>query len=135
MRVRPAVALLALAALPLAAAADDMQPGQYKVTSTSDIPGDKPSNDTHCITQKDIDSGLSEMGIQKSSECKVADFKKTAGSVSYRVVCGSDIGSQRVAGTFSRDAFDLKMEIQLEPKARPNNIRLAGKRIGACTGK
>lgn len=125
------------AALPIAALAD-MQPGQYRTTVTSDIPGDKTEVQTHCVTQKDIDSGLTEMGVQKSSECKVADFKKTSSSVSYRVTCGGangGVGEQKVAGTFSSDGFDLAMQFQLEPKGKPNTIHMVGKRIGACKEK
>jgi len=129
-------ASLALLALSGATLAADLQPGQYLSTVTSDIPGDKPQKpESHCVTQKDIDSGLSEMGIAKDSSCKVKDFKKTSSSVSYRVDCGDamgGVGQQKVDGTFSNDSFDLRMQIQIEPGKKPNTIRIAGKRTGAC---
>ena len=129
-------ALLASLLLPPAALAADLQPGQYLSSATSDIPGDKPQKpESHCITQKDIDSGLTEMGVAKDSSCKVKDFRKTSSSVSYRVDCGDamgGVGQQKVDGTFTSDSFDLKMQIQLEPGKKPNNIRITGKRTGAC---
>ena len=131
------LAVALLAALPCASLAD-MQPGQYRTVVSSDIQGDKQETQTHCVTQKDIDSGLTEMGVQKSSECKVKDFKKTSSAVSYRVDCGQamgGIGQQKVDGTFSSDAFDLKMQIQIEPQGKPNTIHMVGKRIGACKEK
>ena len=134
-RSLPALAAALLAsALPLAALAD-MQPGQYKTTVTSDLQGDKQETQTHCVTQKDVDSGLSEMGIAKGDECKVVDFKKTSSSMSYRVQCPGGVGEQRVAATFSNDSFDMKMQFQLDPKGKPNTIHMVGKRIGACQGK
>ena len=80
MRLAPLAATLLLAALP-AAAADDLQPGQYKTTISSDPP----------MTQ--------------------------------------------VAGPFTRDSFDMKIQMQLEPKGKPNAIRMFGKRIGPCAAK
>ena len=55
-----------------------------------------------------------------------------------RVDCGKamgGIGQQKVDGTFSNDAFDLKMQIQIEPQGKPNTIHMVGKRIGACKEK
>ena len=126
-----------LALLPAAAAAEDLQPGQYQTTITSDIPGDKTKTDSHCVTQKDVDSGLTQLGVEKEQGCKTHDFKRGPGSVSYRVVCGSgaESNSMQMAGTFTRDTFDMKMQMQLEPKAKPNTIHMVGKRIGACSGK
>jgi hypothetical protein len=136
--VRSLLASAILAALvPAAAAAEDLQPGQYRATVTSDIPGDKPNTDTHCVTQKDIDSGLQNVGSEKDPSCKTLDFKRGPGSVSYRMVCtgNGQPPTTQVAGTFTRDTFDMKIQMQVEPKGKPNNIRMVGKRIGACTGK
>jgi len=135
MRLQSLAATVLLAALPFAAVAD-MQPGQYLSTVTSDIPGDKPQKpESHCVTQKDIDSGLTELGVAKDSSCKVKDFKKTSSTVSYRFDCGPGIGQQKIDGTFSNDSFDLRMQLQLEPGKNPNTIRITGKRTGACQGK
>jgi len=127
-------ASLALLALSGATLAADLQPGQYKTQATSDIPGDKPESQTQCVTQKDIDSGLTEKGVQMGSGCKLADFKRGSGSVSYRVVCNG-AEAQKVSGTFSGDRFDLKMQVQIEPGKKPNTINITGQRIGACSKK
>ena len=137
MRLKSLATAALLASLPVAALAD-MQPGQYRTVVTSDIKDDKPQDQAHCVTQKDIDSGLTEMGVQKDSQCKVKDFRKTSSTVSYRVDCGQamgGLGQQKVDGTFSNDAFDLKMQIQIEPQGKPNTIHMVGKRIGACKEK
>ena len=130
--------LAALVPASAAAAAEDLQPGQYQTTITSDIPGDKTQTDSHCVTQKDIDSGLKQLGGEKEDpNCKTRDFKRGPGSVSYRTVCenGGVSNSMQMAGTFTRDTFDMKMQMQLDPKGKPNTIRMVGKRIGACTRK
>jgi len=137
MRLQSLAATILAAALPVAALADDMQPGQYRTTVTSDIPGDKPNTDSHCVTQKDIDSGLQNIGAEKDPGCKTLDFKRGPGSVSYRVACTGEgqPPATQVAGTFTRDSFDMKIQMQIEPKGKPNTIRMIGKRTGACTGK
>ena len=131
------VPAILVALVPAAAAAEDLQPGQYQTTITSDIPGDKTKTDSHCVTQKDVDSGMTQLGVEKEQGCKTRDFKRGPGSVSYRVVCesGGQSNSMQMAGTFTRDTFDMKMQMQLDPKGKPNTIRMVGKRIGACTGK
>jgi hypothetical protein len=125
-------ASFALVAFASTAHAADLQPGQYKTQVTSDIPGDKPQSQTQCITQKDIDSGLSEKGVQKGSGCKIADFNRGSGSVSYRVMCNG-AEAQKVSGTFSGDHFDLKMQVQIEPGKKPNTVNITGQRTGACS--
>ena len=136
MRFAVSTALLACLALPVAALADDLQPGLYTMTATTDLAGDKPSTETKCITKKDIDSGLTQLGIQKESGCKVADFKRGPNAVSYRVVCEEDGQKQtsEVAAKFTSDTVDFRMQFQLDPKARPNTMRIVGKRVGACKG-
>ena len=137
MRFATLAAAALLPAALAAAAAGDLQPGQYQTTISSDIPGDKPHTDAHCVTQKDIDSGLQNIGSEKDPSCKTLDFKRAPGSVSYRMACtgNGQPPMTQVAGTFTRDSFDMKIQMQLEPNGKPNAIRMVGKRIGACAGK
>ena len=136
MRLQSLAATIVLVALPCAAVAEDLQPGQYRSHISSDIPGDKPRDDTHCVTQKDIDSGLTQLGAEQEQGCKVQDFKRAPGRVTYRTVCGkgSEANTTHVTGTFTRDTFDMKLQMLMD-QGKAYTLRIAGKRIGACTGK
>ena len=123
------VVLLAALALPAYAVADMMQPGMYRTTVES--PGEKPEKDEQCITQKDIDEGLS--GLNRDESCKVLDMKRGASSVSYRTACGNKdmkVTSQ-VNGTFTRDSFDMNLAVTINAD-QPVKMHMTGKRIGEC---
>ena len=108
-----------------------MQPGLYRTHTES--PGEKPENDEQCITQKDIDEGLSAMGAAKDDNCKVMDFKRTPSSASYRSVCsgnGMNVSSQANIN-FTRDTFDMNLSIACNGET--NKIHVVGKRVGACS--
>jgi hypothetical protein len=124
--------LAAMLTASTAATAEDLQPGKYR--TTLEIPGEKPVGDEQCITQKDIDSGLSKLGAEQDNEdCKVEDFKRTAGSVSYRLVCTEDGHTHAVetSGTFNRDSFDFRMTSR-RAKGSSATMHVVGKRVGAC---
>jgi hypothetical protein len=128
--MRRALLLAALLAVPAFAVAETMQPGMYRSTSVS--PGEKPETSEECVTQKDIDDGLSALGASRDASCKVQDFKRGANAVSYRTVCASNgmsIASQ-VKVAFTRDAFDMNLAMTVAGET--TKIHVAGKRIGPC---
>jgi len=123
------IVLLAALALPAYAMADMMQPGLYRTVVEST--GEKAERKDQCISQKDIDEGLS--GLDRDPSCKVQDLKLGASSVSYRTVCGNadlKVVSQ-VNGTFSRDSFDLNLGVTISGE-KPMKIHMTGKRIADC---
>lgn len=131
------LAAVALAALSFAASAQEMQPGKYRTTLTSDIPAMKgrPMTDEDCFTAKEIADGLTKVGIEKESECKVSDFKRSPGRVSYRLACTEDGNktSGSADGTFTSDSFDFRI-VMAGPQTggKPVATRITGKRVGAC---
>jgi hypothetical protein len=131
--MRRSILFVAALALPAFAAAETLQPGLYRSTSVS--PGEKPETSEDCVTQKDIDEGLSGLGAGKDASCKVQDLKRGASSVSYRTVCssnGMNIASQ-VKVAFTRDTFD--MDLAMTVAGETQKIHVKGKRIGACRGR
>lgn len=125
------ILLAAALAFPAHAMAEAMQPGLYRGTVES--PGEKPEKKEDCITQKDIDEGLSGLNADAGASCKVQDMKRGANSVSYRTVC-ADSGvkaTTQVNGTFTRDSFDMNfaMTVNADP---PIKFHITGKRIGDC---
>ena len=129
--MRRVILLAAALSFPAYAMAQAMQPGLYRGTVES--PGEKPEKKEECITQKDIDEGLSGLNADSGASCKVQDMKRGPGSVSYRTVC-ADAGTKattQVKGTFTRDSFDmdLAMSVNADP---PIKFHITGKRIGEC---
>ncbi len=129
--------LLVLAALPLAAGAQEMQPGKYRTSLTTDLPAMKgrTMTDEDCITAKDIADGLTRVGVEKESECKVSDFKRAPGRVSYKLACVEDgnRSAGTVEGTLASESFDFRIVMGgPQTGGKPVTTRVAGKRIGAC---
>jgi len=129
--MRRLVLLAAALVLPAFAMAEAMQPGLYRGTVES--PGEKPEKKEDCVTQKDIDEGLSGLNADMGSGCKVQDMKRGPSSVSFRTVCAGDgvKATTQVNGTFTRDSFDMNfaMTINADP---PIKFHITGKRIGEC---
>jgi hypothetical protein len=128
--MRRTLILAALLALPPFALAETLQPGMYRSTSVS--PGEKPETSDECVTQKDIDDGLSALGASRDASCKVQDFKRGANTVSYRTACASngiDVTSQ-VKMAFTRDTFE--MDVAMKVAGETTKVHVAGKRIGPC---
>jgi hypothetical protein len=122
--------LAAILALSLPALAETMQPGMYRSTSVS--PGEKPETSEECVTQKDIDDGLSALGASRDGSCKVQDFKRGSNDVSYRSVCaanGVNMASD-VKVAFTRDSF--RMNLAVNVGGETTKIHVEGKRIGPC---
>lgn len=129
--------VLLLLAFPLAATAQDLRPGRYRATMTSDLPAlaGKPMVDEDCITQKDIDEGLAKVGIEKNSDCKVSALKRSPGRVSYQMTCEQDgmKSTGSVTGTFGGDAYDFTV-VSTGPQfgGKAMRMRIVGKRVGEC---
>ncbi len=137
--MKAATFALALAALavPLAAGAQDLRPGQYRTTTTVDVPEltGKPMVEEDCITQKEIDEGLSKFGIEKDSGCKVSNLKRSPGKVSYRSECNEEgmKSTSTVSGTMGGDAFDFAVATTSKLSGgKPIRARIVGKRVGTC---
>ncbi len=135
--MRIPVAMIVLAACSLAASAQEMQPGRYRTSVTSDLPALKGRTvtDEDCITAKDIADGLTRAGVEKDAECKVADFKRSPGKVSYKLACTEDgqKSAGDVTGTMTVDGFDFRFALAgPQTGGRPVVTRVVGKRLGAC---
>ena len=118
-------------ALAIPAAAADLQPGKYRIAAM--VNGEKDDNpEDQCITQQDIDSGLSRMGVERDNgDCKVSDFKRSPGRISYRSTCAEGHSSEAI-GKLGGDSFEITMKVNIKGQP-PMNMVLVGKRIGACS--
>ena len=129
--MRRAVLLAAALALPAFACAEMLQPGLYR--STSQSPGEKPDTSEDCVTQKDIDEGLSNLGNpNKDPNCKVQDLKRGSNNLGYRMVCSGNgmKVTQNVKLRYTRDTYE--MDLAMTAGGESSTFRVTGKRIGAC---
>ncbi len=134
--MRPLLAAL-LACLAVAASAQEMQPGKYRTSVTSDLAAMKGRTitDEDCITAKDITEGLTKVGIEKDTDCKVTGLQRSPGKVSYQLACTEDgqKSTGEVTGTMGADSFDFRFVMKgPQPGGKAVATRVTGKRIGAC---
>jgi hypothetical protein len=128
--MRRIIALTALLALSIPALAETMQPGLYRATTVS--PGEKPETSDECVTQKDIDDGLSALGAARDGSCKVEDINRGANQVSDSTPWPSKgvNNASQAKITFTRDTFDMKLAMTVA--GEKTDIHVTGKRVGAC---
>ena len=121
--------------LPVFADAQEMQPGMYATTATMQLAGGGPKTfqDKDCITAKDIAGGLTKIGIESDTECKVQNLLKGGGKINYRLQCEEDGKKQvsDVVGTYTADSFDFAIKASGD-NTPYKSIRVKGKRVGAC---
>lgn len=137
MKTFAAVLITCLSALmPVFAGAQEMQPGIYATTATMQLPGGAPKSfqDKDCITAKDIAGGLTKIGIESDTECKVQSLTKGGGKISYRLLCeeGGKKQVSDVTGTYTADSFDFAIKTSAAKDVPSRSMRVTGKRIGAC---
>lgn len=128
-----ALLILTLAAIPLAAGAQEMRPGRYKTSTRMEAPGRSlpPVNNEDCVTKRDIDEGLARFNGDEEAQCKATDIKRGAGTISYKVTCVEEgnKSSGEVNGKFTADSFDYNMVVN---KPKPVTINVRGTRVGEC---
>jgi hypothetical protein len=117
------------------ASAQDMQPGMYSQNISLE-PASGPARnfqDKECLTPKDVSDGLTRIGIESDTECKVQNLVKGGGKISYRLICeedGKKLPSD-VSGTYSTDSYDFVVR-NTSGYGPYKVIRVKGKRSGPC---
>jgi hypothetical protein len=131
------LAALAVAALPLAAVAEDpspMQEGLWEISLQLEIPNMpfKPPATTmkHCYTKQE----LADQGVvpQQEKDCKVTDVKRTASSVSWKTTCtGKNAGTGEGQLTFSSPTA-YEGSTKMTTGGTTLTTVYKGKRLGDC---
>jgi hypothetical protein len=141
MRILPTIALLALTALP-AAAAPAMQPGLYEISMQmvmKDMPMQMPvATFRHCITAKDIADGNAYASSENSKDCTIGKLRQNGGAVSYDFACAMEGGGRMVgrsSGASHASGYDIVMSGRFVPAMEgmsefSQNLR--ARRLGAC---
>ncbi|MBL8522990.1 MAG: DUF3617 family protein [Betaproteobacteria bacterium] len=117
------------------AGAQEMQPGLYTSTVTMEMTDGKKqvTDDQDCITPKDIADGLTRIGIEADTDCKIQNFAKDNGRITYRLACedGSKKLLSDVVGTYTTNSY----EFTIKPASSGVIFKLMsvkGKRLGVC---
>jgi len=118
-------------------AGPDMQEGRWEITSTMEMPGMPapipPMTTTQCLTDKD----LIPRNTQQSNECKIVDTAIKGNTVSWKMVCNTQVGTTKGDGsiTYMGDRFEGAITMVLSGPDQPSmtmTTRMKGRRIGDC---
>lgn len=128
---------VALLALPAAALAQGLEPGEWQFTTTTNVPGmPKPQSftNTQCIRKQDASSMPWERKPAGQSDCKTTAMKKSGDTTSWEMSCPSTKmqghGTARIRG----GSLESEMTMVMEQEGRRIEMRskTTGKRLGPC---
>ncbi|MGB9364937.1 MAG: DUF3617 family protein [Xanthobacteraceae bacterium] len=136
-----------LIALPLAvllaspAAADGLQAGQWKVTSTPEVNGAAAPANTRmrCLTPAevaDLGKTFSPEANTVNAACERVEHELTATSLKWRLQCTGQV-SMDVAGAFAFDtpqrySAEVRTQMTMAGQTMQSRVRIEGERVGDC---
>ena len=119
-----------------------MRAGEWELEMNMQMPGMPampPMKMTQCVTPeqlaKDPASGLPRGMMQDGKQaCSVSDYKQEGSTVSWKMSCE---GEMKMTGTgeltFKGDSYTGVMSMTMPQGAM--TMKVAGRRLGECTGK
>jgi hypothetical protein len=118
--------------VPAHSAGPNMQPGEWEIAMTMDMPGlpamaNVPIKAKVCLTEKDLVPQKQEKG------CNVTKQKQDGNTVTWEVKCDDGTtGDGRV--TYAGTNFDglVNMNMNNKGKQMKTKMKMNGKRLGAC---
>ena len=133
-------ALLAAALVPMAAlAASPMQPGQWNSTVTFVRAGRVPlvTNDSDCVTQKDIDDGSKSLP-KPGDACELANVATEDGRTTYDFACRDEdvVRTGRAEFVIEATRYAGKVEVTSKKASEPaieTTMNWTALRAGECT--
>jgi hypothetical protein len=119
-------------------AASPMQPGQWDSTITVARPGRVPliSNDSDCVTQKDIDDGSKSLP-RPGDNCELANVATAEGKTTYDFACrdGDVVRTGRAEFVIEATRYEGKLEVTSRKAGGPDiavTMMWTSRRMGAC---
>jgi hypothetical protein len=139
--LRGAVALLSLVAALSASPARSLEPGRWRVlTTTLSGPSTPPQVATRCLSPEDVADPGKTFGPQvatENSECDRKEFRLEPSGMTWRLQCRGQIDMD-VAGQFIFDsptrysAFITSRATMAERIVQETMISISAERIGEC---
>ena len=116
-----------LAALPARA---DMEPGNWEISSSTELAGMQPMQltQTRCLTEEDAKNPSRLFGPAPGAQCQYTRRDDSGSVFSFEVACGEVRGTGRVQ--YSAASMDGELELTRgEVSARS---RISARRLGGC---
>jgi hypothetical protein len=139
--VLPIASSLAAFLLASPAAADGLQAGQWKVTSTPEINGAPAPGNTRlrCMTPAevaDLGKTFSPEANTVGATCERAEHELTATSLKWRLACTGQVNMD-VAGIFAfetpqRYTAEVRTQMTMAGQIMQSRVKIEGERVGEC---
>ena len=95
-----------------------------------------------CLTKEDVKQPKEDFFTGKNDQCRYDHFTISGGKIDAVMRCDEGNGTQvmRMAGTYSRDSYQMSMAMEHEggkadEAAMAMKMRVEAHRVGQCTGK
>ena len=130
------LAAITLLALPFAAAAQSLEPGEWQFTTTTSMPGmGEPRSFTNkqCVKKEDA-SKLPWERQDPAVDCKTTALKKSGNTVSWEVSCPKMNMQGRGSAQLHGSSLESEMTMVGENNGQKMEVRskTTGKRLGPC---
>jgi len=116
-------------------AGPQINPGKWKITTTTEMTGMPPQSATHiqCMTSDD----LVPMSQSANQECQISDIKTQGNTVSWKITCGGGSGKMNGTGTatYNGDTMNGSMNMTIASHGTAVKNKISGRRIGPCDGQ
>jgi len=140
MKNLPAYLCAAALWLPLAAAAQSMQPGEWELNSTISspmLPKPQSARVTQCISKEDaadparLSSGPSTQG------CTVTPGARTSSSFAWAIACPAQGATGTGSVRYSANTMDaeIRMSVDMQGKKADMVTKVVGRYLGPCKTK
>lgn len=128
----------------LSALKGKMKPGLYAQRMEMDmgsVPGMPPGmgkqsfTTQSCLTDDDIEKGELGRKDKDAPDCKVSDFKVSAGSATYRMVCKGEMAmTADVSIAFQGDGYRMNMKSTMDMGGQKmtSSMAIDAKYLGPC---
>jgi len=116
-------------------AGPDMEPGEWEITTETEMTGMSPQTQTHvqCLT----DNEMVPVEDEANKTCQIEDIQVKGDTVSWKMTCGEgDSGGMNGTGwvTYKGDTMKGEMDMTIMPWGTQMKNTLSGRRLGDCDG-
>jgi Protein of unknown function (DUF3617) len=114
--------------------AQNIKPGQYDYTATSEMFGMKiPINFKQCVTQKDVDSNNAYVNQKGAEGCTPPVVQRDGGNIAIKYTCTNPKMTGEGRGTISAESFSIQVNVtQHDMGNSVVKTQVAAKRLGDC---
>lgn len=126
--------MVAATSLAVIAHAQNIKPGQYDYTATTEMFGMKiPINFKQCVTQKDVDSNNAYVNQKGNEGCTPPVVQRDGNNIAIKYTCSSPKMTGEGRGVIHADSFNINMNVtQHDMGNSVVKTLVTAKRLGDC---